>query len=256
MPLSVLLDRATLKPNAYEVVLEGADGGMLGDPKSPPGGLKFARSIPLEKARRDVLLAYKMNREDLSPEHGFPLRAIVPGWYAMASVKWLERIIVTDRPFTGYYQTIDYAYWHKTDYAHWQRGEEIVELTPITEMQIKAEIALPAEGETVRAKTKVRVSGAAWACDAEISKVELSTDGGATWSDASLVGESKPNAWRLWEFNWQTPSQPGKQTLIARATDSLGRTQPVMHDPDRGTYMINHLLPIEVEVRSAAGRSS
>jgi DMSO/TMAO reductase YedYZ molybdopterin-dependent catalytic subunit len=247
--LSALIDRAGLKPNACEVVLEGADHGILEDPKSPPGGLKFARSIPLEKARGDVLLAYKMNGEDLPPEHGFPVRAIVPGWYAMASVKWLQRIIVTDRPFTGYYQTIDYAYWHKTAYAHWQRGEEMAELTPITEMQVKAEIARPAGGETVRANTTVSVSGAAWACDAEITKVEVSTDGGETWNNAKLVGESKSNAWRLWEFNWQTPSQSGKQTLMARATDSLGRSQPVHRDPDLGTYMINHLLPIEVEVR-------
>src|SRR5215470_3303827 len=233
VPLSVLLDRATLKPNVCEVVLEGADGGMLEDPKSPRGGLKFARSIPLEKARRDVLLAYKMNGCDLPPEHGFPVRAIVPGWYAMASVKWLQRIIVTDRPFTGYYQTIDYAYWQRTDYGHWQRGQEIAELTPLTEMQVKAEIARPAEGEPVPANTSVRVRGAAWACDAEIAKVELSTDGGATWNEATLVGESKSNAWRLWQFDWKTPSKPGKQTLMARATDSLGRTQPLHRDPDR-----------------------
>ena len=249
VPLSVVLDRATLKPNAHEVVLEGADFGTLQDPKSPPGEFKFARSIPLEKARRDVLLAYKMNGEDLPPEHGFPLRAIVPGWYAMASVKWLQRIIIIDRPFTGYYQTIDYAYWHRTEYAHWQRGENIAELRPLSEMQVKAEIARPGEGEAVPLNTKVRVSGAAWACDAEIAKVELSTDAGATWNDAKLLGESNSNAWRLWEFDWLTPLQPGKQTLIARATDSLGRTQPLHRDPDRETYMINHLLPIEVEVR-------
>jgi DMSO/TMAO reductase YedYZ molybdopterin-dependent catalytic subunit len=241
VPLSTLLDRAIPKPNAREVILEGADCGMLEDPKSPPGELKFARSIPLEKARRDVLLAYKMNDEDLPPEHGFPMRAIVPGWYAMASVKWLQRIIVTDRPFTGYYQTIDYAYW--------QRGEEVAELTPLTEMQVKAEIARPAEGEIVPANSSVCVRGAAWACDAEIARVELSTDGGKTWNDAKLFGESKSNAWRFWEFNWQAPSQPGKQTLIARATDSLGRTQPVHRDPDRGTYMINHLVAIEVDVQ-------
>jgi DMSO/TMAO reductase YedYZ molybdopterin-dependent catalytic subunit len=203
----------------------------------------------MEKARGDVLLAYKMNGADLPPEHGFPLRAIVPGWYAVASVKWLQRIIVIDRPFTGYYQTIDYAYWHKTEYAHWQRGEQVAELTPITEMQVKAEIARPVEGETVRANTNVLVSGAAWACDAEITKVEVSADNGATWNDAKLVGDSKSNAWRFWEFNWQTPAAPGKQTLMARATDSLGRTQPAHRDPDRGTYMINHLLPIEVEIR-------
>ena len=239
--LSTLLDQASPKPNACEVILEGADCGMLEEPKSPPGELTFARSIPLEKARRDVLLAYKMNGDDLPPEHGFPVRAIVPGWYAMASVKWLQRIIVTDRPFTGYYQTIDYAYWDNRD--------EMAELKPLTEMQVKAEIARPAEDEIVPAKSSVSVRGGAWACDAEIIKVELSTDGGATWSDAKLLGESKLNAWRFWEFDWRTPPQPGKQTLIARATDSLGRTQPVMRDPDRGTYMINHLLPIEVEVK-------
>ena len=249
IPLSTLLDQAIPKPKACEVILEGSDRGMLEDPKSPPGELKFARSIPLAKARRDVLLVYKMNGGDLPPEHGFPVRAIVPGWYAMASVKWLQRIIVSDRPFNGYYQTMDYAYWQRTGDAHWKRGEQLAELTPLTEMQVKAEIARPAEGEMVPGNTTVGVRGAAWACDAEIAKVELSTDGGGTWNEAELLGESALNAWRLWQFDWQTPSQARKQTLIARATDSLGRTQPAHRDPDRGTYMINHLLPIEVEVR-------
>jgi len=241
VPLSILLDRAALKPEAGEVILEGADGGMLEDPKSPAGELKFARSVPLAKAREDVLLAYKMNDADLPPEHGFPLRAIVPGRYAMASIKWLTRIIVTDRPFTGYYQTMDYAYWTR-------RGE-IAQLVPLSEMQVKAEIARPSEGEIVAANSNVRVHGAAWTSDGEITKVELSTDGGATWNETKLVGESKPNAWRLWEFDWRTPSKPGRASLIARATDSNGRTQPTQRDLDRGTYMINHLLPIAVEVR-------
>jgi DMSO/TMAO reductase YedYZ molybdopterin-dependent catalytic subunit len=241
VPLSILLERAGVKTSACEVILEGADQGMLEDAKSPSGILKFARSIPLAKARSDVLLAYKMNGIDLPPEHGFPLRAIIPGWYAMASIKWLRRIIVTDRPFSGYYQTLDYAFW--------KRRGDIAELAPLTEMQIKAEIAKPVRGEIVPADSKVRVHGAAWTCNGEISKVELSTDGGSTWKEAKLLGESKPNAWRLWEYDWQTPAATGKQTLIARATDSLGRTQPVERDPDRGTYMINHLLPIAVEVR-------
>ena len=241
VPLSILLARGELKPGAREVILEGADGGMLEEPKKPPGELKFARSIPLNKARADVLLAYKMNGSELPPQHGFPVRAIVPGWYAMASIKWLRRIIITNRPFTGYYQTMDYAYWRR-------RGD-IAELTPLTETQIKAQIAHPAEGEVVAANSNVRVRGAAWTSDGEITKVELSTDGGATWNEAKLVAESKPNAWRLWEFDWPTPAAAGKQILVARATDSLGRTQPVERDPDRGTYMINHLLPIDVEVR-------
>jgi DMSO/TMAO reductase YedYZ molybdopterin-dependent catalytic subunit len=240
VPLSILLDRAGVKANASEVILEGTDGGMLEDPKSPPSKLHFARSIPLEKARADVLLVHKMNGSDLPPEHGFPVRAIVPGWYAMASIKWLQRIIVTDQPFAGYYQTIDYAYW--------KRRGNIAELTPLTEIQIKAQIAKPAQGETVPANSSVRVHGAAWTSDAEITKVEVSTDGGSTWNETNLLGEPQPNAWRLWEFNWQTPRKPGTQTLIARATDSLGRIQPVLRDADRDTYMINHLLPIQVEV--------
>ncbi len=241
VPLSILLERARVKPNAREVILEGADGGKLDDPKAPAGELKFARSVSLAKAKSDVLLAYQMNDVDLTAEHGFPLRAIVPGWYAMASIKWLQRIIITDRPFNGYYQTLDYAFW--------KREGDFAQLVPLSEMQIKAEIAQPSVGEIVPANSKVRVRGAAWTSGAEISKVELSTDAGWTWSEWKLLGEAKPNAWRLWEFNWRTPAKPGKQTLIARATDSQGRTQPTKRDPDRGTYMINHLLPITVEVR-------
>src|SRR5437762_1684043 len=240
VPLSILLDRAGVKSTAREIILEGADRGKLEDPKSPPGEMNFARSIPMKKAS-DVLLAYKMNDVDLPAENGFPVRAIVPGWYAVASIKWLKRIIVTDKPFNGYYQTLDYSYW--------RREGELAELVPLREMQIKAEIARPSEGETVPANSNVRVHGTAWTGDGEITKVEISSDDGATWNEAKLLGESKPNSWRLWEFNWKTPARAGKATLVARATDSNGRTQPIERDPDRGTYMINHLLPIEVEVR-------
>ena len=241
VPLSILLHRAGVKAGASEVILEGMDEGPLEEPKRPSGNVRFARSIPIAKAREDVLLAYKINGEELPQQNGFPLRAIVPGWYAVASIKWLERIIVTDKPFTGYYQTLDYSYW--------ERREELAELVPIREMQIKAEIAKPIEGEPVPANSNVRVHGAAWTGDGEITKVELSTDGGATWNNAKLIDKAAPYAWRLWEFEWHAPAKAGKQTLIARATDSRGRTQPTERDPDRGTYMINHLLPIDVEVR-------
>ncbi len=240
VPLSILLDRAVVRPTARELILEGADRGTVEDPKAPPGELKFARSIPLKKASC-VLLAYKMNGAELPPQHGFPVRAIVPGWYAMASIKWLRRILVTDQAFNGYFQTLDYAVW--------KRRGEMTERVPLTEMQTKAEIARPVEGEIVPANSNVRVHGAAWTGDAEIVKVELSADGGSTWEEARLLGEPKPNAWRLWEFNWKTSASPTKAKLIARATDSRGSTQPSERDPDRGTYMINHLLPIRVEVR-------
>ena len=238
--LSILLDRAGMKATGREIILEGADRGKLEDPKAPCGEINFARSIPISKAG-SVVLAYKMNGEELPPEHGFPVRAVVPGWYAVASVKWLQRIIITDKPFNGYYQTLDYAFW--------KRDGEHARLTALSEMQTKAEILNPRENETVAANSNVGVCGAAWTGDGEITRVELSSDGGSTWSEVKLLGESKPNAWRLWKFNWKTPARAGKATLIARATDSNGRTQPLERDPDRGTYMINHLVTITVEVK-------
>ena len=240
VPLSVLLDRAGVKSNANEVILEGADAGTVDDAKAPRGDIRFARSIPLEKARRDVLLVHTMNGERLKPEHGFPLRAIVPGWYAMASIKWLRRIVVTDTPFNGYYQTLDYAYWSK--------GDGSPTLVPLSLMELKAEIASPANGSTVPADSKVRVHGAAWG--GNITKVEISADGGKSWNAAELLPDGNhPFAWKRWQWTWQTPKTPGaKCTLMARATDASGRTQPTTRDPDRGTYMISHLLPIEVTV--------
>ncbi|MDB6032000.1 MAG: sulfite oxidase [Verrucomicrobiales bacterium] len=240
VPLSTLLERAGVKQTAREVVLEGADEGPAEDVRGPRGNVRFARSVPLAKAREDVLLAYKMNDVDLPGEHGFPVRAIVPGWYGVASVKWLQRITVIDRPFYGYYQTMDYAFW--------KRGNGQPELEALREMQIKAEIAQPTDGEVLPVNSKVRVHGAAWTGEGEVTKVELSLDGGATWNETKL-GETEPNAWRLWEFDWRTPTTAGKRTLIARATDSSGRIQPARHDPDRGSYMINQLLPIDVQVR-------
>lgn len=233
VPLSILLDRAVVRPNACEIVLGGADHGEIEDPKAPRGQLQYARSIPLEKAK-DVLLAYRMNDVDLAPEHGAPLRAIVAGWYAMASVKWLTRIAVIDRPFNGYYQTLDYAFW--------KNGQ----LEPLAEMQTKAQIARPVEGEVVRPNSDVRVFGAAWTAG-EIAKVEVSADGGSTWNEATLLGEATPNAWRLWEYRWRTPAR-GSVTLMARAFDSRGETQPRERDWNRGTYMINHFIPVHVTV--------
>ena len=241
VPLAALLVRAKIRSSATEIILEGVDAGPVEKTPRPAGDVPFARSLPLGKAMDDVLLAYEMNGERLTAVHGFPLRAIVPGWYAMASVKWLRRIIVTDQPFAGYYQSIDYAYW--------ERRGELATLVPITSMQVKAEIAWPVAGDVLPKDSDVRIRGAAWTSCAEITEVELSLDAGAKWENAQLLGEHEENAWRLWQFAWRTPNKPGKQTLVARATDSFGRTQPLTHNPDRGSYMINHRLPIAVEVR-------
>ena len=238
--LRELLQRAEMANNAHEIILEGADNGTIAEAPRPPGKINFARSLPVEKAMDDVLLAFAMNGEPLSAAHGFPLRAVVPGWYGMASIKWLQRIIITDQPFNGYYQSIDYAYW--------QRGESGPTLVPLAEMQVKAEIARPENNEVIRANSKYLVKGAAWTAEAIVTKVEVSCDSGRSWSEATLNGEATENAWRLWEFEWQTPA-PGNYILMARATDSRGRIQPTERNLDGGTYMISHCLPIEVEVR-------
>ncbi len=242
VPLSTLLDRAKIKASAVEVILEGADEGEVDKSPRLPGKISFCRSLPLSKARADVLLAYEMNGEKLSASHGSPLRAIVPGWYAMASVKWLRRIIVTAKPFNGFYQSLDYSYW--------DRSGPLPTLAPLAEQQVKAEIARPENGEAIAANSAYRIHGAAWAGSASVTRVEISFDSGATWRDVKLLGEPVENAWRLWEYQWHTPAIAGRPIIIARATDSRGTVQPVERSGDRGTYMINHLLPIEVEVRA------
>jgi DMSO/TMAO reductase YedYZ molybdopterin-dependent catalytic subunit len=241
VPLSALLDRAKLKASAVEVILEGADEGEVDKTPTPAGKISFCRSLPLAKARADVLLAHEMNGEKLSAPHGFPLRAIVPGWYAMASVKWLRRIVVTNKPFNGFYQSLDYTYW--------DRSGPLPTLAPLAEQQTKAEIARPENGETVTANSVYRIYGAAWSGTGEITRVEVSLDASHTWDEAKLLGEPVENAWRLWEYEWRTPANAGRRSIVARATDSSGKLQPAARSGDRGTYMINHLLPVTVEVR-------
>ena len=240
VPLASLLERARPKAGTIEVILEGADEGEVDKTPRPSGKISFCRSLPLSKAREDVLLAYEMNGERLSSSHGFPLRAIVPGWYAMASVKWLRRIIVTERPFNGFYQSLDYTYW--------DRSGPLPTLAPLTEQQTKAEIARPEMGEMIAANSVYRIHGAAWTGAGDITRVEVSFDSGQSWADANLLGEPVKNAWRLWEYDWRTPATAGRYRIMARATDSGGGVQPIEHSADRGTYMINHLLPVEGDV--------
>jgi DMSO/TMAO reductase YedYZ molybdopterin-dependent catalytic subunit len=235
-----VLDRAAISARAAEVILEGADRGQIKEPPKPPGEIHYARSLPLAKAMDDVLLAFAMNGAPLPAEHGFPLRAVVPGWFGMASVKWLQRIFVSETPFNGYYQSIDYTFWEQRD--------GLPTLRPLAEMRVKAQIARPVMNEKIAPRSDYRVHGAAWASDAEVATVEISTDGGGTWQIAELLGEPVKNAWRFWQFTWRTPETAGDHTLIARATDSAGRTQPATRVADYGTYMINHWLPVRVKV--------
>jgi len=248
--LAEVLNRAGLKQSATEAVLEGADSGEIKKEPVSPGKIKYARSLPMAKAMSpEVILAYQMNGEDLTPAHGFPLRAIVPGWYGMASVKWLNRICVIDREFRGYFQTTDYTYWERQDGLP-------IQLLPIGEIEVKAEIARPALYEVVPANSVYRMFGAAWTGESEIAKVEVSVDGVKTWFPAQLLGDSVKYAWRLWEYHWRTPAETGRHTVMARATDARGRTQPMERDAHRGTYIITHVQPIEVEVKQVRGSGS
>jgi len=241
VPLSSILERAGLHSDAVEVILEGADSGELKDPPHPGAALNFSRSLPLAKAlKSNVLLAYEMNGRPLPVSHGFPVRAIVPEWFAVASVKWLKRLVVVSKPFSGYFQTIDYAYWrHEAGF---------VERVPLTTMLVKSQIARPQFRESVSAGSTYRITGAAWAGESNVGRVEVSSDGGNSWGDARLTTPASAGAWRLWEYEWKVPVKPGQVTLMCRATDMAGNFQPTTRDLDRENYMINQVIPIEVHV--------
>jgi DMSO/TMAO reductase YedYZ molybdopterin-dependent catalytic subunit len=241
VPLGALLERAGMEADACEVVLEGADRGTPAEKPIPPGPITYARSLPREKAiQREVLIAYQMNGHDLPPDHGYPVRAIVPGHYGMASVKWLTRIHAVREPFRGYWQTSDYGYWDRLDGMPVRRA--------LGEMPLKSEIAQPREYETLAPNQVYTMSGIAWAGETEVTEIAVSTDGGQTWAQAEFLDPAQRYAWRRWRHDWRTPGAPGRYTLLARAKDANGRVQPDRHDPNFGSYTINHTLPIDVFV--------
>jgi DMSO/TMAO reductase YedYZ molybdopterin-dependent catalytic subunit len=213
VPLSDILDRAGVRSSAREVRFRGADGGEVDNKRGP---IHFERSLPVDQARSaDAILAYAMNGEPLPIQHGFPLRLVVPGWYGVASVKWLTEIEVTDQPFEGHYQTEKYVYY-------WNRnGKETRE--PVTLQRVRALITEPAPGQEAGSGDLV-VRGLAWSGAAPIEKVEVRVNDG-DWREARLVGERKRHSWQWWELITRF-DQPGEVTLRARATDMAGRTQP------------------------------
>jgi len=241
VPLNAVLERAGLAPNAVTVILEGADRGTVeGDPASP-GDICYARSLPVAKACRDeVLIAYRMNGAPLNRAHGFPARVVVPGWYGMASVKWLTRVVVTDRPFLGFFESVHYT--------RWERPHGAPTLCPLTEMHVKSVILDPEPNGTVPAGTPFTISGLAWTGTGTIQQVEVSVDNGRTWDAARLTSPATEYTWRRWEYDWAAPAA-GRCQLIARATDTAGRTQPLDRDTDRRNYEITHAVVIPVTVQ-------
>jgi DMSO/TMAO reductase YedYZ molybdopterin-dependent catalytic subunit len=246
VPLSALLERAELQADACEIVLEGADRGTPKEGAIPPDPISYVWSVPRAKAMQpEVLIAYQMNGRDLSPDHGFPLRAIVPGHYGMASVKWLTSIRAVREPFHGYWQTSDYAYWDSMDGKPVRRA--------LGEMKLKSQIARPRNYEILAPNRIYTVSGAAWAGETDVAEIAVSTDGGRTWTDAEFLDPVRRHAWRRWTFDWLTPKEPGQYTLLSRAKDASGLVQPDKHDENYGVYVIDHVLPIDVFVRDSGG---
>jgi DMSO/TMAO reductase YedYZ molybdopterin-dependent catalytic subunit len=239
VPLGAVLERAKVKAGAGDVVLVGADKGAIADPATP-GPIPFDRGIPLAKAKRDeTLLVWNMNDEALTAAHGAPLRALVGGWYGMASVKWLTRIVVLDKPHAGFWQTFDYS--------HWERPQDAPpRLVPVTAIQPKALITTPEAGATIPLGKPHVLAGWAWAGENGVAKVEVSTDGGATWRD--VPAKCEPFKAIKWQTNF-LPDKKGPLKLLARCTDDKGTTQAEKRDTDRRTYMINHLVPVEVTVK-------
>jgi DMSO/TMAO reductase YedYZ molybdopterin-dependent catalytic subunit len=241
VPISVLLESAGLADDVCDIVLEGADRGVPKEEPKPPVPISYARSIPRARAMEpDVLIAYQMNGQDLTPDHGYPLRAIVPGYYGMSSVKWLTNIVAVTRPFQGYWQTSDYAYWDDSNGIPVRR--------PLSEIKLKSQIARPRVYERLQPGRAYIIFGAAWAGDTDVAEICISLDGGASWVQGDFIDPIGRHAWRRWKYDWITPTRPGRYTLMARATGKDQRPQPEGHHPNFGGYVIDHPLPIEVFV--------
>ncbi|HVC26891.1 MAG TPA: sulfite oxidase [Nitrososphaerales archaeon] len=236
-PLSLLLDQATPRSESDEVLFVGADKGEVEPGRVEP----FARSLPLDVARKcGALLVWAMNGEALLPEHGFPLRLVVPGWYGVASVKWLTEISILRTPFEGYFQREQYVYAG-------ERGGGAPEGAPVTLMRVRAVIGHPPDGMSV-AIGPVEIAGTAWSGFGLISKVEVSVDNGRSWARAGLRTTLSPHVATPWRFTWH-PQSPGRYALMVRAVDSAGNMQPLEPVWNEHGYGNNAVHSVRITVR-------
>jgi DMSO/TMAO reductase YedYZ molybdopterin-dependent catalytic subunit len=216
-PLQPLLEAAGLLDNAVDVVFTGLDRGVQGGIEQ-----QYERSLTVaEASREEVFLAYAINGQPLPPQHGFPLRLIVPGWYGMTHVKWLRSITVVDRPFRGYQQEPAY---HVT--STWDELGE-----PVTRMLPRSLMVPPGIPDFLPRNRRLglgtcTLEGRAWSGRGRIVRVEVSTDGGSSWADAELGGDGGDFAWQSWRYRWQV-DDPGEYELCCRATDAAKNVQPL-----------------------------
>ena len=236
VPLAALLQQAALSPLAKEIVFHGADRGF-------DAGVEhhFARSLAVPQAMSDeVLVAYAMNGVPLPPQHGAPLRLVVPRWYGMASVKWLQAIEAIDCPFDGFQQERGYHFRRRAD----EKGE------PCTLMRVNCLMVPPgipdfySRRRTVEAG-EVALTGRAWSGSAPIARVQWALDG--DWRDANLA-PSRELCWRGWSAEW--PATPGTYQLACRATDAAGNVQPLEAPWDLSGFGNNGVQRIQVTVRA------
>lgn len=237
-PLRPLLEETGVSADAVDVVFTGNDRGVEGEVEQD-----YERALTVEDAMRDeVLLAYELNGVPLPPQHGFPLRLLVPGWYGMTNVKWLKRIRVIDEPFDGYQNLRAYRFKRDED----DPGEPVSRMVPrslmvppgVPDFLTRTRILRPGP---------VRLHGRAWSGHGEIVRVEVSTDGGRSWADASLDAHVGPHAWRGWSVDWE--AEPGERELCCRATDAAGNTQPLEDPWNLGGYANNAVHRVPVVVR-------
>jgi DMSO/TMAO reductase YedYZ molybdopterin-dependent catalytic subunit len=238
VPLASLLAEVEPLDSAVEVAFTGLDGGVEGGVPQ-----RYARALRVEDALdAEVLLAYEMNGVPLPPQHGFPLRLVVPGWYGMTNVKWLARIDVLERTFDGYQQVTGYR----------MRADEDDAGTPVTRMVPRALLVPPGEPDF---HTRVRhlppgpvaLEGRAWSGLGRVARVEVSADGGASWWPAALEDEDGSRwAWRRFTTTWE--AEPGEHILACRAADDAGNEQPLDPPWNVGGYANNavHRIPVVV----------
>ncbi|HEY7779127.1 MAG TPA: sulfite oxidase [Ktedonobacterales bacterium] len=236
-PLAPILDEAGIAPAAIEVLFTGADLGVEGGEVQ-----HYARALPrVEALLPGVLLAYAMNGEPIPPQHGFPVRLLVPGWYGMTHVKWLRRITALAQPYTGY----------QNAHVYRMRTREDDPGTPVTRMVPRSLMEPPgipdfATRDRVVAPGDCELRGRAWSGWGPITRVEVSTDGGQHWHPAALGDALADYAWRPWTYLWH--AEPGSHDLCSRATDATGRAQPMRALWNLGGYMNNSVQHLVVVV--------
>jgi sulfite oxidase len=238
--LREVLERAGLKSTGKHVMFRGLDEAPG---KVPP----FIRSIPIEKAMDpDTLVATHMNGALLTDHHGFPARALVPGWVGAASGKWLTEIKVLEKEFEGNFMKPGYRLPNRPV----QPGEAFDpnDTHPLTTLSVKSIIASPGEGARLNLGP-VRIYGAAWAGEANVDKVEISTDGVRSWAPATLGKEQARYAWRLWSYDWK-PKAGGEYAIRSRASDEQGHVQPEVAVWNPSGYLYNAIDQVKVYVAS------